>query len=165
MKKVAVIVLVVVGLLFAAYAEAAKPKRRSRNANRIGPYAGALIGNATYTGDRAADEADLAGQFEGIPTQDLAIGSDDTDLGYQAVFGYRFNRYIAAEFELVQYGELNSSARANVDLDDGNGFVPVKIDLNFHTGGPQIALIGILPLNDKFELFAKGGILFASSER
>src|SRR6186713_1082287 len=119
MKNVSVIVLVVVGLLFAAYAEAAKPKRRSRNANRIGPYAGALIGNATYTGDRAQDEADLEDTFAGIPTQDLTIGTDDKDLGYQAAFGYRFNRYLAAEFELVQYGELNTGARANADLGDG----------------------------------------------
>jgi len=163
MKNVSVIVLVVVGLLFAAYAEAAKPKRRSRNANRVGPYAGALIGNATYTGDRAQDEADLEDTFAGIPTQDLTIGTDDKDLGYQAAFGYRFNRYLAAEFELVQYGELNTGARANADL--GDGFVPVSIDLNFHTGGPQIAVLGILPIGEKFELFAKAGVLFASSER
>lgn len=163
MKNVSVIVLVVMGLLFAAYAEAAKPKRRSRNANRIGPYAGVLVGNATYSGDRAQDEADLEDTFDGIPTQDLSIKTDDTDLGYQAAFGYRFNRYMAAEFELVQFGELNTGARANVDL--GGGFVPVKIDLNFHTGGPQLAFIGILPIGTKFELFAKAGILFASSER
>jgi opacity protein-like surface antigen len=163
MKNVSVIVLVVFGLLFAAYAEAAKPKRRSRNANRVGPYAGALIGNATYTGDRTQDEADLEDTFDGIPTQDLTIGTDDKDLGYQAAFGYRFNRYLAAEFELVQYGELNTGARANADL--GDGFVPVSIDLNFHSGGPQLAVLGILPINEKFELFAKAGVLFASSER
>lgn len=163
MKNVSVIVLVVMGLLFAAYAEAAKPKRRSRNANRVGPYAGVLVGNATYSGDRAQDEADLEDTFDGVPTQDLSIATDDTDLGYQAAFGYRFNRYVAAEFELVQFGELNTRAKANVDL--GDGFAPVTIDLNFHTGGPQLAVIGILPVGDKFEFFAKAGVLFASSER
>src|SRR6185503_9211740 len=163
MKKVSVIVLIVVGLMFAAYAEAAKPKRRTRNANRVGPYAGALIGMNTYTGDQSAAEDDLENSFVGVPTQDLSIGTDEKDVGYAAVFGYRFNRYVAVEFALAHYGELRSSARANIDL--GNGFVPAGIDLNFHTGGPQLSAVGILPLNDKFEIYGRAGLLFASSER
>jgi len=163
MKKISVIVLVVVGLLFAAYAEAAKPKRRTRNANRVGPYAGVLVGMSHYTGDQSAAEDDLESSFVGIPTQNLAIGTDEKDIGYAAQFGYRFNRYIAAEFALAQYGDLRSSARADVDL--GQGFQPVGIDLSFHTGGPMISAIGILPINDKFEFYARAGMLFASSER
>lgn len=163
MKKVSVIVLVVVGLLFAAYAEAAKPKRRTRNANRVGPYAGALIGMNHYTGDQSAAESDLENSFVGVPTQNLSIGTDEKDVGYAAQFGYRFNRYLAVEFALAQYGDLRSSARADVDL--GTGFLPAAIDLSFHTGGPQFSAIGILPLNDKFEIFGRAGVLFASSER
>jgi hypothetical protein len=164
MKNVSVIVLVVFGLLFAAYAEAAKPgKRRTRNANRVGPYAGALIGMNHYTGDQSGAESDLENSFVGLPTQNLGIGTDEKDVGYAAQFGYRFNRYVAAEFALAQFGDLHSSARADVDL--GNGFVPVGIDLNFHTGGPQLSVIGILPLNDKFEIYGRVGALFASSER
>src|SRR5690348_6333511 len=105
MKKVSVIVLVVVGLMFAAYAEAAKPKRRTRNANRVGPYAGALLGMSTYTGDQSGAEADLESSFAGVPTQNLKIGTDDKDVGYAAQFGYRFNRYIAVEFALRQFGD------------------------------------------------------------
>jgi OmpA-OmpF porin, OOP family len=163
MKKVSVIVLVVVGLMFAAYAEAAKPKRRTRNANRVGPYAGALIGMNNYTGDQSAAEDDLENSFVGVPTQGLSVGTEEKDVGYAAQFGYRFNRYVAAEFALAQYGDLTSSARADIDL--GNGFIPAAIDLNFHTGGPQISVIGILPLNDKFEIYGRVGVLFASSER
>jgi OOP family OmpA-OmpF porin len=163
MKKVSVIVLVVVGLLFAAYAEAANPKRRTRNANRIGPYAGALISMNSYPGDQSAAEADLQSSFDGVPTQDLRIGTDDKDVGYAAQFGYRFTRYIAVEFALAQYGDLRSSAHADVDL--GSGFVPASINLNFHSGGPQLSVLGILPINDKFELYGRAGLLFASSER
>jgi opacity protein-like surface antigen len=165
MKKVSVIVLVVVGLLFAAYAEAAKPKRRTRNANRIGPYAGAMIGMNNYTGDQTAVEDDLESSFTGVPTQDLDIGTDDQDIGYAAQFGYRFNRYLAAEFALAQLGDLRSSAHANVELPSTAGFVPASIDVNYHVGGPILSAIGILPLNDKFELFGRAGVLFASAER
>lgn len=164
MKKISVIVLVVIGLVFSAYAEAGKPgKRRTRNANRVGPYAGALIGMNSYTGDQSAAESDLEGSFEGIPTNNLSIGTDDKDVGYAAQFGYRFNRYLAVEFALAQFGDLRSQARADVDL--GQGFTPVSINLNFHTGGPQLSAIGIFPLNDKFEIYGRAGVLFASSER
>lgn len=163
MKKVSVIVLVVVGLLFAAYAEAAKPKRRTRNLNRVGPYAGGMIGMNSYTNDQSDVEADLESSFVGVPTQDLNIGTDDKDIGYSAQFGYRFNRYLAAEFALGHFGDLHSSARADVDL--GSGFVPAGIDVNYHVGGPMLSVIGILPLNDKFELFGRAGVLFASAER
>jgi len=163
MKKVPVILLVIASLTFAAYADAAKPKRHSRNANRVGPYAGALIGMNHYTGDQSGAEADLESTFTGVPTQNLSIGTDDKDIGYAAQFGYRFNRFLATEFALVQYGELHSTARANIDL--GGGFVPASIDLNFHVGGPQLSMIGILPLNEKFEVYARAGLLFAASER
>jgi opacity protein-like surface antigen len=165
MKKVSVIVLVVVGLAFSAYADAAHPKRRTRNANRIGPYAGAMVAQSRYTGDHGQDEQDLNDTFNGRPTQDLSIGTKDKDLGYAAQFGYRFSRYIAAEFELAQYGELRSHARASVDFGNGAGFLPVSIDLKFHGGGPKLSVIGILPCGDKFELYGQVGMLFASSER
>jgi opacity protein-like surface antigen len=164
MKKVSVIVLVVVGLLFAAYADAARPKRRTRNADRIGPYAGAMVGMSQYTGDPTQDESDLEDIFNGVPTQNLVIGTDDKDLGYAAQFGYRFNRFIAMEFALAQYGELVSHARADIDPGDGSS-VPAAVDLKFHVGGPKISAIGILPLNNKFEIFGQVGVLFAASER
>ncbi|HTU68135.1 MAG TPA: outer membrane beta-barrel protein [Steroidobacteraceae bacterium] len=165
MKKIPVIILVVLGLVFSAYAEAAKPKRRSRNANRVGPYAGALLSWSSYSGDQSDAEDSLASSFDGLPTTNLTTGTKDSDIGYQAAFGYRFNRYVAAEFELVQFGELSSHASADVDLLDGNGPVPVTLRYNFHVGGPQLSALGILPVNDKFEFFAKAGVLFASSER
>jgi opacity protein-like surface antigen len=165
MKKVSVIVLVVVGLMFAAYAEAAKPKRHTRNAKRIGPYAGALIGMSRYTDNQIQAETDLENTFNNVPTQNLVVGTDNTDMGYAAQFGYRFNRFIAAEFALAQYGELNSHARAQIDTGNGSGFIPAAIDLKFHIGGPKLSLIGILPFNEKFEFYGQVGVLFAASER
>ena len=52
MKKLSVILLVVSSVAFAGFAEAATPKKRTRNANRIGPYGGALVGYSNYTGDQ-----------------------------------------------------------------------------------------------------------------
>jgi OmpA family protein len=164
MKKVSVIVIAIVGLVFAGYAEAAKPKRRSRNANRIGPYAGLLVGQTSYTSDHSEDEADLESAFEDVDFQNLRISTKDSDIGYHAVFGYRFSRYVAGEFGLAQFGDLATTARADVNL-DGEGFLPASIKVGYSVGGPALSVLGMLPINDKFEFFGRAGVLFASSER
>jgi hypothetical protein len=165
MKKLAVILLVVTSIAFAGFAEAAKPKKRTRNANRIGAYGGALIGNSRFSGDQSENEQGLVDTLngQGAPIQNLSSSTEDSDIGYQATFGYRFNRYFAAELGLAQFGSLTSTARA--DMDFGGGFVPASISLKFSAGGPIISAVGILPINEKFEVYGRLGYLFASSER
>jgi OOP family OmpA-OmpF porin len=165
MKKLSVILLVVASILFAGFAEAAKPKKRTRNANRVGAYGGALIGRSSFSGDQSANEQGLIDTLVGTgnPIQNLSSSTTDSDIGYQATFGYRFNRYFAAELGLAQFGTLSSTAKA--DMDFGDGFVPASVSLEFRAGGPIMSAIGILPINDKFELYGRLGYLFASSER
>ena len=165
MKKVTVVLLVVVSVAFAGFAEAAKPKKRSRNANRVGAYGVGFVGQSNYTSDQSQNEQDLLDTLvnTGNPTQNLSTSSEDTDLGYNATFGYRFNRYLAAELGLAQFGEVSSTAKG--DLDFGTGFVPTSVTLTFSAGGPMMSVIGILPINDRFELFGRLGYLFTSSER
>ena len=62
MKKSLVVVLAGLSLLFAGYAEAAKPKKRSRSANRIGAYGGALFRQTTYSANGAEAIAELSGK-------------------------------------------------------------------------------------------------------
>jgi opacity protein-like surface antigen len=166
MKKVSVIVVAAIGLMLAGYAEAA-PKKRTRNQNRVGPYGGLLVGNAKYTLDADEAEADLVAFFEasGAPTRNVTTSSEDTDIGYTAAFGYRFSRYVAAELGLAQYGESSSKVRGEIDQGQGLGFQPASVEFSFAVGGPLFSVIGILPLGDKFELYGRAGLLFASAER
>jgi opacity protein-like surface antigen len=165
MKKLPVIVLAVVSVAFAGFAEAAKPRKRTRNANRVGAYGAVLAGQARFTGDQSGTEQDLIDFFENrqAPTRGTSASSETEDIGFQATFGYRFNRYVAAELGLVQFGELSSTVRGEVD--QGDGFVPASIKYAFNVGGPMISVVGILPLGEKAEIFARAGYLFASSER
>jgi len=165
MKKMPIIVLMVVSLAFAGLAEAAKPRKRSRNANRVGPYAGVILGNAMYSQDQSGNENYLASTLagQGVPSRNIAVSTQDSNVGYEATFGYRFNRYVAGEIGLVQYGELSS--RATGELDPGGGFVPASLKLTFRAGGPIFSVIGILPFNDRFEMYGRVGLLFASSQR
>jgi len=164
MKKFPVIALVAVGLLFAGLAEAA-PKKRTRNQNRIGPYGEALVGQTNYTGDQSGAEDYVRGIFENgnIPFQNLEVSSDDTDVGYQLAFGYRFHRYLAGEISLAQFGQVSSKASAGADF--GSGFVPASVELAFNAQGPVFSVVGILPVGEHLEAYARLGYMFASVER
>lgn len=164
MKKHSVIVLVLSGLLIAGLAEAA-PKKRTRNANRVGPYAGALISLTTYTSDQNINEQAVINYLESqdVTFDNVSTSTDDSDMGYEAVFGYRFNRYVAAELGLLQVGDLVSTVSG--DYNTGAGVVPASVSFTYNFGGPVIAVLGILPLNDKFELYGRAGVLFASADR
>jgi opacity protein-like surface antigen len=167
MKKIPVILLVASAVAFAGLAQAA-PKKRTRNLNRIGPYVTAFVGNTSYSGDQSSIEQELLDLLDvtSIPSQNLSASTDDSDIGYAAAFGYRFNRYIATELGLVQYGSLASQATGEFDFPNDNaGFITDKLELAFHVGGPLISVLGILPVNDKLELYARAGYLFASVER
>jgi opacity protein-like surface antigen len=167
MKNLSVILLAALAVSFAGFAEAATPKKRTRNANRIGPYAGGIIGYSDYSGDQAENEQNLVDILEntGNPYQNLSSSTENTDIGYQALFGYRFHRFFAAELGLAQFGDLKSTARADMDFGDGDGFVPASVSLTFAAGGPMLSGIAILPLGEKFELFGRVGYLFTSTER
>ena len=168
MKKIPVLVLVILGLALAGAAEAAKPKKRTRTQNRIGPYVTGLVGMTSYSGDQSGDEQSLIDMIynTNMPFQNESTSTDDFDIGYQAAFGYRFSRFVAAELGLAQFGSLESSLDVDVDLDDDNlGFVPAHLEYSFNVGGPLLSVLGILPLGEKFELYGRAGYLFASVER
>jgi OOP family OmpA-OmpF porin len=167
MKKISVIVLMVVSLAFAGFAEAAKPKKRTRNANRVGAYGGVLIGQGRYSGDHSEDEQDLVDTLanQNVESRNITSSTKDSGIGYQAAFGYRFNRYFAAELGLAQYGELKSTAKGELNFVELGGFVPASLSYTFNVGGPVLSAVGILPIGDKFEVYGRLGYLFASSER
>ncbi|HYJ40439.1 MAG TPA: outer membrane beta-barrel protein [Steroidobacteraceae bacterium] len=169
MKKLTVIVLATLSVAYAGYVDAATPKKRTRSSNRIGAYGGVQVGYSSFAAENsAADEEGLENTLinsGAITIENLRSSSEDTDIGYQAAFGYRFHRYFAAELGLAQFGEMSSTASADMDFDDGAGVVPVSIKVSYRAGGPIMSAIGILPLHEKFELFARLGYMFTSSER
>ena len=164
--RISTIVLVVLGLALAGLAEAA-PKKRTRNQNRIGPYGAAFVGMTEYVGDQSDNEQALEDilSLNDIPFQNLVSDTDNSDIGYQLTFGFRFHRFFSAELGLVQYGEMVSSANAELDFGDGNGFTPSQVSLGYSVGGVLFSALGIFPINDKFEVYARAGYLFANSER
>jgi opacity protein-like surface antigen len=165
MKKLSVILLAVITVAFAGLVDAA-PKKRTRNANRIGPYGMGALGHSTWTGDQSSAEGFVLEEFAafaGVPADEVTLKTEENDIGYNFTFGYRFSRYFAAELGLAQFGSVESSGHA--DAQTSQGPVPVTIKFAFSAGGPMFSAIGILPINEKFELYGRVGYLFTSSER
>ena len=86
---------------------------------------------------------------------------DDSDLGWQLQIGYRFNSYVAAEVGYVDLGE--AQYQAIITADDAGDTFPVEVSARFMSSGPTAAVLGMLPLGERFDLHAKAGILFADT--
>lgn len=90
-------------------------------------------------------QAEDNGFYVGAGVGDFGIDVgpfDGSDTGFKVFGGYQFMKYLAAELEYVDGG--------TVDLG------PLDIDVS----GFNLSGVGILPLGEKFNLFAKLGMIF-----
>ena len=83
---------------------------------------------------------------------DVPLAScDDKDSAWKLFGGYRFNRYVAAEGTYVDWGQVSAANNAGV-----------RAEASQNSYG--LAVVGTLPLNERFELFGKAGFLMTSQE-
>jgi opacity protein-like surface antigen len=86
-----------------------------------------------------------SGFYVGAGIGDFGIednGFDGSDTGFKVFGGYRFIKYLAAEVEYLDGGTV----------EDGG----LEIDVS----GFNLSGVGILPVGEKFSLFAKLGMIF-----
>src|SRR4051812_5088847 len=114
MKKIALIVFVVAGVAIAGVADAAPKKHRRQN--RVGPYAAIHAGMTEYSSDDGTNEQALLDVLtsNGVTYRNPVSQTDKTDVSYHIDFGYRFNRFIAAEIALSDYGTLTTTTQADL---------------------------------------------------
>jgi len=166
MKLSPLMVFLSLSLAFAGVASAAPKKPPAYNQNRLGPYAVGMVGMTSYTSDQSfSEEILLDFMTQGAPSQNLEVSTDDSDIGFHAQFGYRFHRYFAAEFGLLQFGDLTTKASGDVDFEDVGNFESTTGTLKFHPNGFLFSALGLLPLGEKFEAFGRVGYLFTNGER
>ena len=85
------------------------------------------------------------GFYVGAGIGDFGIdvgGFDGSDVGYKVFGGYRFIDYLALEVEYLDGGTV-----------EDRGF---EIDVS----GFNLSAVGILPLGERFDIFAKLGMIF-----
>jgi OmpA-OmpF porin, OOP family len=105
----------------------------------------------------------IAGAFlaSGLDVLDYESSLDDTDMGFGLQIGYRFNSYVAAEVGYVDLGE--GLYEANMTVTDGFEVAPVEVSARVKSSGPTAAVLGMLPLGERFDVHAKAGLLFADT--
>lgn len=84
-----------------------------------------------------------------IGQADIDIDGFDKSFSYSVTGGYKFNKYFALEASLLQLGEFDDNI-APVWTLDFDGF--------------NTAAVGILPINEQFNLFAKAGIFMWNAQ-
>jgi OOP family OmpA-OmpF porin len=92
------------------------------------------------------------------------IAVDDGELAWSVGLGYRINRYLAGELEYIDFGTTDVAEHytvSNVPFPFPTEFTQ---DYSSSVTGPALSLLGMLPMGDRFELFLRGGALFASRE-
>jgi hypothetical protein len=134
------------------------------SAAELGFYVGGQVGQASKGASREFYELfnDDIQAFESFtPTQEQT-SFDDTDTAFAIVAGYRLTSYLAFEGGYTKYGHVTYKSRAagNYPLEGGT----LNTNIETETSGFDFAAIGTLPLTRDWELFARGGVLFASNK-
>lgn len=123
---------------------AAAPVAQAQQAD-AGMYLGGAIGQG-----EAGNWCDTGGAPGGF----ALTSCDDKDTAWKAFLGYRFNRNFAAEATYINFGEYTASVTF------GGSTATVNADAT----GWGLAVLGIYPLNNNFELFGKLGFMRGESE-
>jgi opacity protein-like surface antigen len=87
---------------------------------------------------------------------------DEHQDSWNAVLGYRINSYLSGELAYIDFGEAHVSERYTIPP-PSTIFRPAELRRNFTIGvaGPALSALASLPLGHGFEIFLRGGILFA----
>jgi hypothetical protein len=129
-----------------------------------GFYMGGQVGQAAKQVSREFFELfndDIQAFSSFTPLEDHT-SLDDTDIAFAVVGGYRFNSYLAFEGGFAKYGTVTYKSRAtgNFPLEGGT----LNTNIETEVSGFSLAAVGVLPLTRDWELFARGGVLFADNK-
>ena len=99
-----------------------------------------------------------------IPLFPAGTTADETDVGWNVALGYRVNKYLAAELSYVDAGEASLTERYATSSSAPISLPDVLRTYTVNSRGPAVSVLGSLPLSERWELFLRGGVLFAKQE-
>ncbi|MET0533398.1 MAG: outer membrane beta-barrel protein [Steroidobacter sp.] len=135
----------------------------SAHAGQVGFYIGGQYGQTSkdvVIQDFDAFAAGLYDTFGFTPTS-ITSSLDDSFNGYGFYGGYRFNTHLAVEGGYFNLGSFKHRSRAMGSI----GGLPSNAQVNFdgETSGITVAALGVWPMSYRWEIYGRGGVLFASN--
>jgi hypothetical protein len=122
-----------------------------------GVYVGAELGHTLSTYHRADLDSALVDLFSGAGYSAALSGSSvrNEHNPWSANVGYQISSYFALEASYIHLGTLKYATSGTATSVLGNS--PVAVDLNIKSRGPALALVGVLPMTDSWDLEARLG--------
>ncbi len=111
---------------------------------------GFFVTGAAQASDPGFYVAGSVGQASVDETIDSTFSIDDEDTSFSLSAGYSFNDYFAVEGGYIDFGEVSDS----FSIAGVTGKVKAEAD------GWDLALVGSLPVSEKFSLTGRAGYLF-----
>lgn len=132
-------------------------------ASEVGFYIGAYFGQASKDISRTFFEDFKNGihAFLGYTPTDETVAFDDTDTSFSLFAGYRLNSYLAFEGGYTRLGQVTYKSRSTGTFPMDTGSVDTTFESE--TSGFTVSVLGTWPLTRNWELFARGGVLFATN--
>jgi OmpA-OmpF porin, OOP family len=133
-------------------------------ADKTGFYVGGDFANANYDVDQGRLDSLTEAVYDELELGILSADSevDDSDSSWSLFVGYRFMPYLAVEGGYVDLGTAGYTA--NVLVDDGEVGIATAITGDISSSGFALSGLGILPIGESFEAFARLGVYYADTD-
>lgn len=89
---------------------------------------------------------------------------DDGQAGWSVTLGYRVNQYFAAELAYVDFGETEVTQYHTFASLLPRPPLTAVTRYDMRVSGPAVSVLGSLPLGASWQVFLRGGVLFADQE-
>lgn len=122
-----------------------------------------LADKALYDQFFVSDMNALVNEFGASVLQIDESSVDDSGNAWGVQIGYRWNSYVATEIGYLDLGQARYDA--TMTLQDALGVVPQpgESNLRYTSHGPTVAVLGMLPITERFDLHARAGVYFADT--
>jgi len=129
-----------------------------------GFYAGLDLGQASYDLDRRDIDSQIVDAFDSLGLAVLSGSSSTSEDGftYGITLGYQILPYLAVEASYVDLDD--AEYRGSPTVTDGVATADFRTQVTTESSGPALSVLGILPLPRNWEVYARAGVYFSSTD-
>jgi opacity protein-like surface antigen len=129
-----------------------------------GFYAGFDLGQASYDLDPRDIDSQIVDAFDSLGLAVLSGSSSTSEDGftYGITLGYQILPYLAVEASYVDLDD--AEYRGSATVTDGVAAADFRTQVTTESSGPALSMLGVLPLPRNWEVYARAGVYFSSTD-